>query len=280
MMSTSKGLAVVTGASSGIGQVYAQRLAAQGYDLLLVARRKDRLEQLARTLTGKHGIRTEAVPADLSKDEGLRSVESRIAAADQLTMLVNNAGFGIRGLFQESDLERQEEMHRLHIIATMRLTHAALRGMMARGRGAIVNVSSVAAFSQSPWNTTYSATKTWMNSFTEALAVELRTLGSPVQLQALCPGFTITEFHDAMGVSRSIIPEGWWMTPEDVVEESLKGLERNKLIVIPGWRYRVYVFSLAFIPNSLRRALTVAFARRVRRKLASAASSQETAKPA
>jgi short-subunit dehydrogenase len=280
MMSTSKGLAVVTGASSGIGQVYAQRLAAQGYDLLLVARRKDRLEQLARTLTGKHGIRTEAVPADLSKDEGLQSVESRIAAADQLTMLVNNAGFGIRGLFQESDLERQEEMHRLHIIATMRLTHAALRGMMARGRGAIVNVSSVAAFSQSPWNTTYSATKTWMNSFTEALAVELRTLGSPVQVQALCPGFTITEFHDAMGVSRSIIPEGWWMTSEDVVDESLRGLERNKLIVIPGWRYRVYVFSLAFIPNSLRRALTVAFARRVRRKLASAASNQETAKPA
>jgi len=279
-MSTSKGLAVVTGASSGIGEVYAQRLAAQGYDLLLVARRKERLELLASSLAGKFGIRAEAFPADLSKDEGLRSVESRIAAADQLTMLVNNAGFGIRGLFQESDLERQEEMHRLHIIATMRLTHAALGGMMARGRGVIVNVSSVAAFSQSPWNTTYSATKTWMNSFTEALAVELKTLGAPIQLQALCPGFTVTEFHDAMGVSRSIIPEGWWLTSEDVVDASLRGIERNTLIVIPGWRYKVYVFLLAFIPGFVRRALTVAFARRVRRKLASAASSQETPKTA
>jgi hypothetical protein len=279
-MSTSKGLAVVTGASSGIGEVYAQRLAAQGYDLLLVARRKERLELLASSLAGKFGIRAEALPADLSKDEELRAVENRIIAADRLTMLVNNAGFGIRGLFQESDLERQEEMHRLHIIATMRLTHAALGGMMARGRGVIVNVSSVAAFSQSPWNTTYSATKTWMNSFTEALAVELKTLGAPIQLQALCPGFTVTEFHDAMGVSRSIIPEGWWLTSEDVVDASLRGIERNKLIVIPGWRYRVYVFLLAFIPGFVRRALTVAFARRVRRKLASAASSQETPKPA
>lgn len=118
MMSTSKGLAVVTGASSGIGEVYARRLAAQGYDLLLVARRKDRLEQLARTLAEKHGIRAEAFPSDLANDEGLHSVESRIASSDDLTMLVNNAGFGIRGLFQESDLSRQEEMHRLHIIAT------------------------------------------------------------------------------------------------------------------------------------------------------------------
>jgi short-subunit dehydrogenase len=279
-MGNSKGLAVVTGASSGIGAVYAERLAAQGYDLLLVARRKDRLEELARTLAQKHGIRAEAFPANLSIDEGLHAVEDRIAGTDTLTMLVNNAGFGIRGLFQESDLARQEEMHRLHIIATMRLTHAALGGMMARGRGTIVNVSSVAAFSQSPWNTTYSATKTWMNSFTEALAVELKTMGAPIKLQALCPGFTVTEFHDVMGVDRKIVPAGWWMTSEDVVEESLRGLERNKLIVIPGWRYRVYVFLLAFIPGFVRRAVTVAFARRVRRKLESAATSQETTKPA
>ncbi len=279
-MAGGAGLAVVTGASSGIGAVYADRLAARGYDLLLVARRKDRLEELARALGEKHGIRAEAFAADLARDDGLRSVEERLTAAENLTMLVNNAGFGIRGLFQESDLARQEEMHRLHIIATMRLTHAALRGMMAGGRGTIVNVSSVAAFSQSPWNTTYSATKAWMNSFTEALAVELKTLGAPIKLQALCPGFTVTEFHDVMGVSRTIVPKGWWMTSEEVVEKSLEGVECNKLIVIPGWRYRVYVFLLAFIPNSLRRGLTVAFARRVRRKLASAATSQETTKPA
>jgi uncharacterized protein len=279
-MSSKKGLAAVTGASSGIGEVYAQRLAAEGFDLLLVARRKDRLEQLARTLGEKYGVRAEAFPADLSNPQELKSVEDRLAAANELTLLVNNAGFGIRGLFQESDLARQEEMHRLHVIATLRLTHAALGGMAARGRGAIVNVSSVAAFSQSPWNTTYSATKTWMNSFTEALAVELQTLGSPVKLQALCPGFTVTEFHDVMGVSRTIVPEGWWLTSEHVVDDSLRGLEQNTLIVIPGWRYKVYVFLLAFIPNWLRRSLTVAFARRVRRKLANAATQPKPAEPA
>ncbi len=279
-MASGAGMAVVTGASSGIGAVYSERLAARGYNLLLVARRKDRLDELARALREKHGIQAEGFVADLAGDNGLRSAEDRIAAADDLMMLVNNAGFGIRGLFQESDIARQEEMHRLHIIATMRLTHAALRGMMARGRGTIVNVSSVAAFSQSPWNTTYSATKAWMNSFTEALAVELKTLGAPVRLQALCPGFTVTEFHDVMGVSRTIVPKGWWMTSEDVVDESLKGLERNQLIVIPGWRYKVYVFLLAFIPNSIRRSLTVAFAQRVRRKLASAVTQPNQADPA
>ncbi len=276
-MSNGKGLAAVTGASSGIGEVYAQRLAAQGYSLLLVARRKDRLEQLARTLAGKYGVRAEILSADLSNSADLKTVEDRLAAASDLTLLVNNAGFGIRGLFQESDLAKQEEMHRLHIIATLRLTHAALGGMSARGRGAIVNVSSVAAFSQSPWNTTYSATKTWMNSFTEALAVELRTLGSPVKLQALCPGFTVTEFHDVMGVSRTIVPAGWWLTSEQVVDDSLRGLEEGKLIVIPGWRYRVYVFLLAFIPNWLRRWLTVVFAKRVRRRLTNAATEPQSA---
>lgn len=258
---------MVTGASSGIGAVFAERLAAQGYDLLLVARRKERLDELARDLARKHGVQAEGFAADLSSDAGLRSVEERIAAAGNLTMLINNAGFGIRGLFQESDRDRQEEMHRLHIIATMRLTHAALEGMTARGRGTIVNVSSVAAFSQSPWNTTYSATKAWINSFTEALSVEVRTTGAPIKVQALCPGFTVTEFHDVMGVDRKIIPPAWWLTSEAVVEESLRGLARNKLIVIPGWRYRVYVALLAFIPRFLRHFLTVLFARRVRRKL-------------
>jgi short-subunit dehydrogenase len=266
-MGESKGLAVVTGASSGIGAVYAERLAAQGYDLLLVARRKERLEELAYQLQNRHGIRAEGFAADLASDAGLRSVEERIAAAGNLVMLVNNAGFGIRGLFQDSDPDRQEEMHRLHIIATMRLTHAALKGMMARGRGTIVNVSSVAAFSQSPWNTTYSATKAWINSFTEALSVELRTTGAPINLQALCPGFTVTEFHDVMGIDRKIIPASWWMTSEAVVDESLRGLERGKLVVIPGWRYRLYVGLLGIIPRFVRRYLTVVFARRVRKKL-------------
>ncbi len=266
-MTENKGLALVTGASSGIGAVYAERLAAGGYDLLLVARRKNRLEEVARRLEEKHRVRAEVLPADLTAVDDLRTVEGRISAAENLTFLLNNAGFGIRGILSESDREQQDEMHRLHIIATMRLTHAAVGGMIARGRGTIVNVSSVAAFTQSPWNTTYGATKAWMNKFTEALAVELKSLGAPIQVQALCPGFTYTEFHDVLGIDRKTVPDAWWMTAEAVVDASLRGLERGRLIVIPGWRYRVFVRGLTLIPGSLRRWLTVLFARRVRRKL-------------
>jgi len=267
-MEDHKGLALVTGASSGIGAVYAERLAARGYDLLLVARRRDRLETLARELEQKHSVRAEVLPGDLTKSADLRKVEDRIVAASDLAFLVNNAGFGIRGLFQATALDRQEQMHRLHIIATVRLTHAALRGMVARRKGFIVNVSSSAAFAQSPWNTTYSATKTWMNAFTEALWLELKTDGVPVKVQALCPGFTVTEFHDVMGVDRKIVPDSWWMTSEEVVDASLRGLDRDRLIVIPGWRYRAYYLGLMFMPNFLRRRLTVMMARKVRNKMA------------
>jgi len=268
-MSEGKGLAVVTGASSGIGAVFARRLAALGYDLLLVARRRERLEALARELERQHSVRAGVLAADLAKDADLRTVENRLAAAKDLAFLVNNAGFGMRGLFHESDLGRQDEMHRLHILATVRLTHVALRGMIERGKGNIVNVSSCAAFSQSPWNTTYSATKAWMNSFTESLAVELKMCGAPIRVQALCPGFTVTEFHDVMGVDRKVVPASWWMTSEAVVEASLRGLERNQLIVVPGWRYRLYVLGIALVPDFLRRWLTVIVARRFRSKLAS-----------
>ncbi len=268
-----KGLALVTGASSGIGAVYADRLAGQGYDVLLVARRKDRLEELARNIAEKHKVHAEALAVDLADPAGLRAVEERISAAKDLAILVNNAGFGIRGAFYESDRDRQEEMHRVHIIATMRLTHAALPGMMARRRGCIVNVSSSAAFAQSPWNTTYSATKTWMNAFTEALWLELQTRRVPIQVQALCPGFTVTEFHDVMGVDRSIVPNSWWMTAEAVVDASLRGLARNQLIVVPGWRYRLYYLGLAVTPGFLRRRLTLVFANRVRKEMAARQSS-------
>jgi len=269
-MGESKGWALVTGASSGIGAVYAARLAAQGHDLVLVARRLDRLEQLARELEAKHRVRVEALAADLASDAGLRRVEERITAANGLALLVNNAGFGIRGLFHETDRDRQEEMHRLHVIATVRLTHAALPGMLARRAGAIVNVSSVAAFAPSPWNTSYGATKTWMNIFSEAVAGEIKSCGAPIRVQALCPGYTYTEFHDVMGVDRKLVPDFWWMSSEAVVEASLRGLERNQLIVVPGWHYRLLVLFLTAMPRSLLRGLSATFARRMRKKMAKA----------
>jgi short-subunit dehydrogenase len=168
-------------------------------------------------------------------------VADRIAQTEQLELLVNNAGFGVIGRFWESDVEAQEEMHRLHVLAIMRLTHAALGGMTARSRGAIINVSSVAGFIQGPGSITYSATKCWINSFTEGLYLELKSAGSPVKVQALCPGFTVTEFHDVTGVSRKSIPRRLWMRAEDVVDASLRGLDRGEVFVVPGWIYKLIV---------------------------------------
>jgi short-subunit dehydrogenase len=256
--------ALVTGASSGIGAMFARKLAQRGRDLILVARRRERLEALARELEGKHGIRVEPLAADLARDDDLARVEERIRAAEALELLVNNAGFGTRGWFHEADLEPHERMHRLHVLATVRLTHAALLGMTARGRGGIVNVSSVAGFVQTPGNTSYAATKAWMISFTEGLHLELKAAGSPVKVQALCPGFTYSEFHDVAGMDRQRIPKAWWMQAEEVVEASLRGLERGKLIVVPGWRYRLVVFVLGLLPRALLHAGSIQYAARYR----------------
>lgn len=252
-----KPLALITGASAGIGAVFARKLSQRGYRLILVARRRDRLEELARELGG-----AEVLQADLTRDEDLRRVEERIATASDLELLVNNAGFGIMGTFYEADLDGQDQMHRLHVIATLRLTHAALGGMVSRKRGAIINVSSVAAFAQGPGSVSYSATKAWMNSFTEGLHLELKSIGSPVKVQALCPGFTLSEFHDVARVDRKTIPARLWMKAEDVVDASLAGLARGQVIVVPGVLYRVLVALLRWIPKWMQHAGAQRYARR------------------
>jgi len=259
-MSSEKPLALVTGASAGLGVVFARRLARDGFGLILVARRRDRLEALARELGG-----AEVLPADLADGDGLKRVEDRIAQAPNLELLVNNAGFGVGGFFFNRPVDGQDTMHRVHIIATMRLSHAALRVMVPRSKGAIVNVSSVAAFGQSPGSVSYCATKTWINSFTEGLYLELKNAGSPVRVQALCPGFTITEFHDAMGMDRATIPRWLWMRAEDVVERSLAGLERGELFVVPGAIYKLIVALEGVIPGRLRRALAIRYSRAAKR---------------
>jgi len=253
-MPNSKLLALVTGASSGIGECFARRLAAEGYRLILIARRRDRLDTLAAALAG-----AEVLTADLSEESGLRLVEERILAAPDLDLLVNNAGFGSMGRFFEIAVGSQDRMHRLHVIATMRLTHAALRVMVARGTGAVINVSSVAAFGQNPGSVSYCATKTWMNSFTEGLDIELKSAGSRVKVQALCPGFTITEFQDVINMDRKRVPAWMWMRADDVVDASLKGLAQDELIVVPGLLYKVIRRLQSWTPRSLRVAATLHF---------------------
>jgi len=253
-------VALVTGASSGIGATFARRLARDGFALILVARRQELLDRLAQELGG-----AETLAADLTLGADLARVEAKIAATPQLELVVNNAGFGTKGLFWKTPLQGQQDMHQLHVMATMRLTRAALAAMVPRGSGGVINVSSVAGFGQSPGNVSYCATKAWMNSFTEGLDLELRGAGSPVRVQALCPGFTVTEFHDVMGMSREGIPKRLWMRAEDVVEASLDGLQRGKVFVVPGAIYKLVVFLERLAPRRLRSAAVVAAAHRAHR---------------
>lgn len=264
-------LAVVTGASSGIGASFARHLAERRFDLLLVARREDRLRSLARDLSEQYGITADHLAADLTDPSALEVVATRVQGDPRLGLLVNNAGFGTNGYFFEADADTQRTMHLLHVVAATRLTHAALANLVPRAQAGsgVINVSSVAAFGTSPMNVSYCATKAWMNRFTEGLALELAGLGSPVKVQALCPGFTFSEFHDVLGMDRSRIPSSLWLTPDFVVEQSLRAFDRGRLIVIPGWRYKLAATFLNTIPGSLQRWLSAKAVHRYRVKKSS-----------
>ena len=248
--------ALITGASSGIGAAFARELAAKGYNLILVARRQERLAALATGLEADYRITAEVLATDLSDPADVDWVEQRIAELDDLDILINNAGFGAPGQFAQLDLARQLDMINLHIIASVRLTYAALPGMVARGRGAVINVSSVAGFVPVPGSATYSATKAYLNVFSEALQAELK--GTGVVVQALCPGFTHTGFHDTPdheGFDQSQIPELMWMTPEDVAAGSLDALGRSPVIYIPGLKNRLVAILARNTPPWLLQAV-------------------------
>ncbi|HEY6066141.1 MAG TPA: SDR family oxidoreductase [Thermoanaerobaculia bacterium] len=230
--------ALVTGASSGIGAAFAERLAKDGSDLVVVARRKDRLDEHAARLHAEHGVSVDVLPADLTRAEELLTVEKRAAEDSALELLVNNAGFGAYAPFAGLDPDVAEDLVRLHVVALTRLTRAALPGMIERGRGAIVNVSSRLAYSGSlqgaflPKRAVYAGAKAYINVFTEVLANELA--GTGVKAQALCPGIVRTEFHVVQGMDPSRFPPDMVMKPADVVEASLEGLRRGEVICIPA----------------------------------------------
>ena len=245
-------VALITGASGGIGATFARKLAARGYDLILIARREDRLRELSSQLSTVH---TETIATDLTTDEGIKLAEEAVRSCPRLELLVNNAGFGTLGRFWEADLRGQEQMHALHVMAAMRLTHEALKCMVERGHGAVINVSSVAAFGQSEGNVSYCATKAWMNAFTQGLDLELKGIKSKVKVQALCPGFTISEFHDTLGVDRKNIPAFLWMQADVVVEASLRGLGRGQVVVIPGLIYKIGAAVMWHLPHGWKQRI-------------------------
>ena len=261
MLDSTSRTILITGASSGIGTAFARSLASQGYDLVLVARREAQLRSLADEVQRKFNVNAQVFPADLSDPTQVKRLETQVAEIGDLEILINNAGFGVPGKFVEIQAERNAEMIQVHILANVRLCRAALPGMISRGRGSIINVSSIAAFMATPRNATYSATKAYLNVFSEALQDELK--GTGIRVQALCPGLTHTEFHDHPGYEdyKRRIPEFFWMQAEDVVRESLDALKKGRVICIPGFKNRLIV---AIIRNWLGALAAKALAARLR----------------
>jgi uncharacterized protein len=235
--------ALITGASSGIGAEFARQLGARGYDLVLVARREDRLAELCRELEAEHGIAARYVVADLAAEEGIAAVESEITGLPSLDLLVNSAGFGYIGPYGRKDIARQLAMLSVHVEAPMRFARAALPGMVARRTGGVINVASVAGFLALPGNVSYSATKGFLITFSRGLATEVR--GRGVRVQALCPGFTVTEMTEpsvVLNYNRNPLLRIFWSRPDFVVRTSLAALQRGKVVCVPGRLNRTVAF--------------------------------------
>lgn len=226
------GRALVTGASAGIGRAIAEELAARGSDLVLVARDEARLADLADGLSRVHGVDVEVLPADLTVDADRRRVEQRVADGPVVDCVVNNAGLGSFGAMAGSTADAEQAAVEVNVTALTRLTQVAAMTFGARGRGAILNVSSLAGFQPNPGHATYGATKAFVTSLTEAVHEELRASG--VHVTALCPGYTHTEFHERNDWAVLGFPEAVWMDPREVARAGVDGLLHNRAIVVPG----------------------------------------------
>ncbi len=245
--------ALVTGATSGIGAAFADRLAATGWDLVLVARSVDRLDQTAADLSHRYGGAVQVLAADLADREQCARVEARLSdASAPVHLLVNNAGFGTNTTFASGDVDEEERQLDVLCRAVLRLTHAAIsgpRGMVARGSGGVVNISSVAGWVPGG---TYAAAKAWVTSFSEGVAAELT--GTGVKVVAVCPGFTHTEFHQRAGMEVRSIPEWMWLTVDQVVSAGLRDLRDGRSVSVPTARYKVLATLARHAPRPLVRA--------------------------
>jgi uncharacterized protein len=239
--------ALVTGATAGIGRAFAHQLATDGHDLVLVARDLVRLEDEAAELRSRYGVQVEVLQADLADREQMARVETRLADRDRpVDLLVNNAGFGLKGRFLENHVDAETEMLDVLVTAVLRLSHAALGAMAERQRGGIVNVASVAAFLP---RGTYGAAKAWVTQFGEWAAAEYRSRG--VTVTTLCPGFTRTEFHERMDVGRGSAPDFLWLDADDLVRQALKDHARGKVLSVPGAPYKAIVAASRLVPSRL-----------------------------
>lgn len=240
--------ALVTGATSGIGAAFASRLAQKGFDLILHGRRQKELMDRAKNLERIYSTSVEIIIAELSRPDEIRKVEERINSLDRLDMLVNNAGYWEPGVFWEHSPDSLEAMIMVHNVAPVRFIRAALPRMLERDKGDIINVSSLGAYLNMVTLENYGATKAYLISFTESLHVAL--MGTGIRVQALTPGFTVTEFHSRLGADFTK-EQRTWMQPEEVVDESLRALGKGLVVCIPGFKRRFIVKLASMLPRSV-----------------------------
>ncbi|MGK2868632.1 MAG: SDR family NAD(P)-dependent oxidoreductase [Mycobacterium sp.] len=248
---TSKPVALITGPTSGLGEGFARRLAADGFDLVLVARDIARLDQLAAELRTDAGVTVEVLPADLAVADDRQRVVDRLSAG--VHTLINNAGFGTSGEFWSADYAQLQSQLDVNVTAVMQLTHAALPPMLAAGAGTVINVASVAGLLPGR-GSTYSASKSWVIAFSEGLANGLG--GTGVGVHALCPGFVHTEFHERAGIEMSGTPSWFWLEVPDVVRDCLADAAKGDIVIIPGLQYKALTVGSRFVPRKLLRGLT------------------------
>lgn len=254
---------MVTGASSGIGEAFARLLAGRGVDLVVTARDTARLKALARELRERHGVEVQVLTADLAKPAGVTKVEARLTDAERppVDLLVNNAGFGSHGRFWDLPVETEEGQIKVNVLALVRLTHAALGPMVARGTGAVLNVSSIAGEQSVPENATYGATKAFVTTFSEALHEEVK--GSGVSVTVLLPGWTRTEFQERAGFEEARrLPGFMWMEADDVAEEAIAATEAGRAVVVPGAGNKVVTATAGVVPRGLKRRVVALLAER------------------
>lgn len=244
--------ALVTGATAGLGAAFARALAGEGHDLVLVARDEARLESASVALEDRFGIRAAILPADLTTDDGCARVAARIGSVDEpVDVLVNNAGMGSYRGFATSTLADEERMLDLNVRAVLRLTHAAVPAMQARGHGLIVNVSSVSAFVPRGRAATYAAGKAWVMMFSEALSLQLRRSG--VTIGVVCPGFVRTEFHQRARADMSDVPDWMWLDADAVAGQGLADVRSGRPVSVPSARYKALVGAARLVPRPVLR---------------------------
>lgn len=246
-----KKYALITGATSGIDAAFAKKYAGFGYNLIITGRRVEKINQLAEEIRNRYCVEVEVIIAELSDENNVKALAEKIKDKE-IHVLVNNAGFGYNALFQNGDIEICKNMVNVHVLTPMYLMHELLPGMIMRGCGTIINVSSEGAYIVAPKNAVYTGTKSFLKSFTEALYFDL--IGTGVKVQALCPGLTKTDFHEKMGMSKKKqVNKGVikWMSPDELVDISVNALSKDKVVCIPGMHEKLLIKFLNMMSHSM-----------------------------